>query len=198
MLDLVDYRRRVSDLYQQVRAAEGDPAAWATWRRTRDDLFRTHPQSALEAEARGSFSGLRYFPYDPAYRLRAQVNTAVDEKIYAGEMEADGFLAYRRFGQVHFEAPGGAGTLSLYWIMGYGGGLFLPFGDASNGQTTYGAGRYLYDTIKGADLGTSETEIVLDFNYAYHPSCVYSSRWVCPLAPPENKLSFAIEAGERL
>ena len=63
---------------------------------------------------------------------------------------------------------------------------------------TYGGGRYLYDTIKGADLGVDETSIVLDFNYAYHPSCAYDERWSCPLAPAENRLDFAVEAGERL
>jgi uncharacterized protein (DUF1684 family) len=88
--------------------------------------------------------------------------------------------------------------LSLFWINGYGGGLFLPFGDTTNRQTTYGAGRYLYDTIKGADLGTSRTEVVLDFNFAYSPSCAYNPRWVCPLAPPENRLPFPVPAGEMI
>jgi uncharacterized protein len=92
--------------------------------------------------------------------------------------------------------PAETGRLSLFWITGYGGGIFLPFGDASNRHTTYGGGRYLYDTIKGADLGTGLQEIVLDFNYAYNPSCAYNPRWVCPLSPPENRLPFPIAAGE--
>jgi uncharacterized protein (DUF1684 family) len=198
MLDLLDYRRRVFELYRQLRAANGDPAAWDMWRRERDTLFKTHPQSALDEATRPDFGGLRYYAYDPAYRLVAAVDYAVEEKIYAGEMGADGHLAYRRFAQVRFEVPSGAGILSLYWIMGYGGGLFLPFGDTTNGSSTYSAGRYLYDSIKGADLGATPHQIVLDFNYACHPSCVYDPRWVCPLAPAENKLAFAIPAGERL
>jgi uncharacterized protein (DUF1684 family) len=76
--------------------------------------------------------------------------------------------------------------------------VFLSFRDATGGKSTYGGGRYLYDTIKGADLGTVGGEILLDFNYAYHPSCHYNPLWVCPLAPPENRLRFPIEAGERL
>ena len=65
------------------------------------------------------------------------------------------------------------------------------------GDATYGAGRYLYDTIKGADLGVGAESIVLDFNFAYNPSCAYDERWSCPLSPPENRLPFAVNAGEK-
>jgi hypothetical protein len=115
----------------------------------------------------------------------------------------EGELRYRPVATVDFSVPEGttSGTtarLTLYWLEGYGGGLFLPFGDATNGKTTYGGGRYLYDTIKGADLGVTPDRIILDFNYAYNPSCAYRPKWVCPLAPRENILSFAVEAGERI
>jgi len=128
----------------------------------------------------------------------ATVDDDVAEVSYAGEIGDDGRIAYKRFAQVMFRLPTGTGTLGLFWILGYGGGVFLPFGDQTNGITTYGAGRYLVDTIKGADLGTTANEIVLDFNFAYHPSCAYDVRWVCPLAPPENKLPFPVNAGEQL
>jgi uncharacterized protein (DUF1684 family) len=88
--------------------------------------------------------------------------------------------------------------LALYWFEGYGGGLWLPFSDASCGTETYGGGRYLSDTIKGADLGISGSEILLDFNFAYNPSCAYDDRWSCPLSPSENRLPFAVNAGERM
>ncbi len=87
--------------------------------------------------------------------------------------------------------------LTLYWIEGYGGGLFLPFADRTNGAETYGGGRYVYDTIKGADLGKVGRRVVLDFNFAYNPSCAYSPRWICPLAPAENRLPFPVSAGEK-
>jgi len=58
-------------------------------------------------------------------------------------------------------------------------------------------GRYLYDTIKGADLGAAYETLVLDFNYAYNPSCAYSPRWVCPLPPIEDRLYISIRAGEK-
>ena len=90
-----------------------------------------------------------------------------------------------------------AGILNLYGLEGYGGGLFLPFRDSSNGRGTYAGGRYLYDTIKGADLGANGESILLDFNFAYNPSCAYNDQWVCPLAPPDNWLEFAIPAGEK-
>ena len=198
MLELLDYRRRVAELYQTVRAMDDAQAAWHHWRQVRDDLFRSHTQSALDDQQRSSFSSLPYYDYDPAFRVIAQINTDVEKRIYEGEIGADGHLAYQRFAQVTFDLPTGSGTLSLFWILGYGGGVFLPFGDATNQQSTYGAGRYLYDTIKGANLGTTTTEITLDFNFAYHPSCTYNPRWVCPLAPQENKLDFPVMAGEIL
>jgi uncharacterized protein (DUF1684 family) len=76
--------------------------------------------------------------------------------------------------------------------------VFLPFRDATSGTTSYGGGRYLWDSVKGADLGSADEELVLDFNYAYHPSCVYDPRWSCPLAPRDNWLGIPVEAGERL
>lgn len=196
MLDLLDYRHRVTALYSAVRLHEAHETTCLDFRRERDALFRDHPQSALDAAQKAAFTELRYFAYDPAYRVTAQVDTAVEQQIFEVDLGDDGHFSYQRFGQVTFTLPTGSGSLSLFWIRGYGGGLFLPFGDATNREQTYGGGRYLYDTIKGADPGAGRTEIVLDFNYAYNPSCAYHHRWVCPLAPPENKLTFPIPAGE--
>ncbi len=197
MLDLLDYRRRVTNLYRTIREANGDPAAWEAFHAAKNEIFRTHPQSALDDEQKTEFTGLKYFDYDPAFHVTARVNRDVEPKILDIELEDDGHLRMRRFGQVTFTVPTGTGTLSLFWIMGYGGGVFLSFGDTTNRHETYGAGRYLYDTIKGADLGAGLDEMVLDFNYAYNPSCVYNPRWVCPLAPPENRLSFPMPVGEK-
>jgi uncharacterized protein (DUF1684 family) len=83
-------------------------------------------------------------------------------------------------------------------VRGYGGGLWLPFSDASSGTQTYGGGRYLYDTIKGADLGIAGSDILIDFNFAYNPSCAYDVRWSCPLSPLENRLPVEVGAGERM
>jgi uncharacterized protein len=70
--------------------------------------------------------------------------------------------------------------------------------DATSGETTYGAGRYLLDSVKGADLGSVDGRLVLDFNFAYNPSCAYNPARTCPLAPLENRLSAAVGAGERI
>jgi uncharacterized protein (DUF1684 family) len=75
--------------------------------------------------------------------------------------------------------------------------MFLSFADATSGRETYGACRYLLDTVKGADLGERGGELVIDFNFSYNPSCAYDPRWVCPLAPPGNRLAVPVRAGER-
>jgi uncharacterized protein (DUF1684 family) len=143
------------------------------------------------------FAGLPYFDYDPAWRFEATVEPTEGDELAIGH-SGDGFSSFRRFGRVELAADGGAVGLSLYWLDSYGGGVFLPFRDGTSGDETYAGGRYLLDTVKGADLGHEGDLIVLDFNYAYHPSCVHSYRWSCPLAPPENHLDIPIMAGERL
>ena len=198
MLDLLDYRHKIFELYRDIRAAGDDPAGRVKFQQVKDEIFRTHPQSALNDDQKASFTGLQYYDYDPAYRVTAQVDLNVEPETLVIELEGDGRFSYRRFGKVTFTLPTGTGSLSLFWINGYGGGIFLPFGDATNRQTTYGAGRYLYDTIKGADLGATLDSLVLDFNYAYNPSCAYNERWVCPLAPRENRLPFPIPVGEKV
>ena len=195
-LGLLDWKRRVFALYAAVRAA-GDPeAAWEDWRRGRDDLFRAHPQTPLSRESRERFGGLAYFEYDPAFRVLGDVVPGDGE---LRDVAASGgeTVRFRRFGAVRFELLGEAHELGLYWLEGYGGGVFLPFADATSGTETYGGGRYLLDTVKGADLGEADGRLVLDFNFAYNPSCSYDPRWVCPLSPRENRLETAVRAGER-
>ena len=193
-LDLLDYRRRVAALYAEARATNG-PAAWNRWRSTRDQLFATHPQSAVEDKA--SFTGLSYFPYDKSWRTVGTFRPDTPEKVSVPHSSAEA-TEFTRIGKVEFSVDANSAELEVLWLSAYGGGLFLPFRDQTSGATTYGGGRYLLDTAKGADLGHQGDQIVLDFNYAYHPSCVQSPRWSCPLAPPANNLSFSITAGERL
>jgi uncharacterized protein (DUF1684 family) len=198
LLDLLDWKRRVLDLYEEVRASADPAVAWDGWKRGRDDLFRSHPQSPLPEMERAAFSGIKYYPYDPASRVLAEVVEATPERYdIATSGEGDGSYSFTRFGLARFAIRGEALELELYWLEGYGGGLFLPFRDATSGQETYGAGRYLLDTVKGADLGSEGDRLVLDFNFAYNPSCSYDRRWVCPLAPPPNRLSVGVTAGER-
>lgn len=199
MLALLDWRRRTLDLYRYIRQEDNPHEAWKQFRQIRDDLFLNHPMSALDEKQKAEFNGLSYFDYDPAYRVVAKLDTDTETKEYSVEIGDDGVIHYHSFGKVQVELPTGKGELNLFWIDGYGGGVFVPFADATNRNETYGAGRYLYDTIKGADLGANfdTGEVVLDFNFAYNPSCSYNPHWVCPLAPPESRLDFPIYAGEK-
>ncbi len=197
MLDLMDYRRRVASMYYRIRQhGTQSTQSWLYYREVRDELFREHPASPLDDDQKARFAGLHYRDYAPAYRITAAVNPVSDPRSYDYDLGEDGSFTIQQFGEVRVNLPTGTGTLSLFWIMGYGGGVFLPFCDATNNQGTYGGGRYLLDTIKGADLGREGDRLVLDFNYAYHPSCAYNPRWTCPLAPPENQLNFPVQAGE--
>ncbi len=185
-------------MYAQARASRLDESARCLeFRRARDELFRTHPQSALSEAQKARFQGLRYFPCDPSLRFEVPLEADVESETMDVVLREDGLLRLRRIGKVRFVVDGRAVSVSLFWVDGYGGGLFLPFRDATNAHTTYQGGRYLLDTIKGADLGRAGANLILDFNYAYNPSCAYQPRWDCPLAPPENALPIAISAGEQ-
>jgi uncharacterized protein (DUF1684 family) len=198
-LDLADWRRKVAELYAELRA-DPEPGAdrLARFRAAKDRLFAEHPQSPIPAAERPTFNGLAYWPYDGELRRHADfvadpAPPAADLPVSTGEA-----FAFSRAGWARFTLDGADQRLAVYWLAGYGGGLFVPFRDATSGTTTYGGGRYLWDSVKGADLGSSGDRLVLDFNYAYHPSCTYDPRWSCPLAPRENWLDVPIQAGERL
>ncbi len=195
---LIEWRRRIAELYSEVRVrSDLDPAdARERFRQERDRLFADHPSTPLNENQRAAFTGLRYFPYRSEWRVVGRLEAAVGRSEIRVDLGAEGTSTLVRVGRVAFVGPLGEGGLDVFWVAGYGGGVFLPFGDRTNGDLTYGGGRYLFDTIKGADLGSTATEMVLDFNFAYHPSCAYDDRWVCPLAPPGNRLSFPVPAGE--
>ena len=189
-LALLDWKRRVFALYASVRSLEPE-SGWRLWRETRAELFRTHPQSP-----RPGYSNLTYFDYDPAARVLAELED-LDAVPAAIETSGPEPMLFAPFAQAHFELRGESLTLELDWLASYGGGVFLSFRDATSGKESYGGGRYLLDTVKGADLGETDGKLVLDFNFAYNPSCSYDPGWVCPLAPPANRLPVAVEAGER-
>ena len=197
-LGLADWRRRTAELYAAVRAQADARAAWNLWRRERKRLFREHPHSPLEPARRRDYSGPRYFDYAPGLRFGVDVEAPSDVSAQSCDLGEDGVIRLHPAGCTRGLADTLGAELVLFWIGGYGGGLFLPFADASAGSETYGGGRYLLDTIRSADLGTAEGRLVLDFNFAYNPSCAYAPRWTCPLAPPENELPVVVRAGERV
>lgn len=225
-LSLADWRRCVAALYVEVRRhLPTDPdAALDGWRRGREDLYRSHPQSPVALANRATFQAL-HFATDAG--LRFEVHVEPDEPIAAPThavsptgvvplgfgaplgfaapllqlpVSGGGVMGLRRIGFVTVPFPAGQRRLGLFWMEGYAGGLFLPFRDATNGHETYGAGRYLLDAAKSADLGgdVARGTVVLDFNFAYQPSCAFDPQWACPLAPPENWLDIPVRAGERI
>ena len=195
-IDLVDWRRQVFRLYEQVRASADPRAAWELWCATRDRLYREHPQSPVPAAERPGFPGCSYFEYDPEARVLGRVEPY--ERAHEDIVSSLGAaFPFSRVGTVRFTVGDEEQSLALLWNEGYGGGVFISFQDTTSGQETYPAARYLLDTVKGSDLGTSDGRLVLDFNFAYNPSCAYDSSWACPLAPRDSRLSVAIRAGER-
>jgi len=195
VLALLDWKRRISGLYAGVRTAADPEAAWRMWIDARRHLFRTHSQSPLRADQRSTFEPT-YYPYEPRMRVLATV-TDTEHQGYEIATSGPEPMRFTRVGRCDFSLEGTELSLELYWLDAYAGGLFVPFRDLTCGRGTYGAGRYLLDTVKGADLGTQDGRLVLDFNFAYNPSCAYDPRWVCPLTPPANHLDVAIEAGEK-
>lgn len=216
-LDLYDFRERVARMYRErdaaLRAGEAPAGVLARFRAAKDALFREHPQSALPPEERTGFGGLRYFPYAPELRVEADLAPLPpDEQRPEVQAPTSGphAMPLRPAARVSFALEEAPRSLTVFWIDVYGGGLFLPFRDATSAHETYGAGRYLFDTVKGSTfprlggsgeadaalLGYGGGRVLLDFNYAYNPSCAYDPRWLCPLAPRENWLDAPVRAGE--
>lgn len=179
-----------------------DEAAWRDellgHREEKDRFFAEHPQSPVPEPDREGFEGLPYYDPDPAYRVLATAAPVETEDTLELEMTQGEPRTYERVARLVFDLAGEERSLYAYRQAEAAGedSLFVPFRDATTGDTTYGAGRYMEFEVEG-EL-TPGTEVPLDFNLAYHPFCVYNEAFACPLAPPENTLTVPIEAGERL
>ena len=199
-LELADWRRHVAAAYEALRRdRRAEPARLLGFRAAKDRLFASHQSSPIPAEAQREFRGLAYWRYDPRLALRLSLEPDPDAPPLEVPRSSIGpAMPYVRIGWVSFEVDGTPARLAVYWLNEYAGGIFIPFRDATSGTESYGGGRYLWASGKGADLGSDGDEMAIDFNYAYHPSCVYDPIWSCPLAPQENWLTVPIAAGERL
>jgi hypothetical protein len=193
-LTLLDWRRQVFAMYAEVRRDPDRASGHQRWQAARNALFARHPQSPLLAARKATFSGLPVAAYDPALRFECAIDPAPPEHLDV-PTGTDGVVSLDRVGHVQL---GDIGSLDVWSIAGYAGGLFVPLRDGTAGKTSYGGGRYVLDTRKGADLGgdTDSETLVVDLNFAYHPSCTYNPEWVCPLAPPGNVIAAPVEAGE--
>jgi len=186
-MGLLDYRRQARALYDEVRACSEPSDGHRLWREGRERLFLEHPESPGQPGQR-----LEHAPYDPAWRFVVGLEEATPERLEV-QTGTDGTAQFDRIGRVSLP---GVGALDVWWLASYGGGLFVPVKDASCGVTTYGGGRYVLDTAKGADLGGDADGLVVDLNFAYNPSCAYDPAWACPLPPLGNLVDADIRAGE--
>ena len=198
-LTLLDWRRQVAALYATVRATADPASAHEAWRAGRDELLATHPDSPLLPEDRAGFAGLRIAAYDPGLRSEVAADPDVEPHRLEVTTGTDGMVAFDRIAVLRLP---GLGELDVWWLAQYGGGVFVPVKDALAGRETYGGGRYLLDTVTGADLGgdldpaIGRGTLVVDLNFAYNPSCAYDPAWACPLAPPGNTLAAPVRGGE--
>jgi uncharacterized protein (DUF1684 family) len=198
-IEVADWRMRVFAMYARVRElGQTDVVSAHTyWREARDELFTGHPQTPLLPEDRPGFSGLPIAPYDPAWRFEVTLDAAEEPARFDFETGTDGVVPFELIGRASIPR---VGTLDVWRLQSYGGGLFLPIRDALAGRPggTYGGGRYLLDTVKGAHLGEGAApgSLVLDFNFAYNPSCAYDPAWACPLAPLGDRVNVPIPVGE--
>lgn len=191
-LDVLDWRRHVHALYAAVRTIEDPREAHRVWTRGREALLRFHPSSPVPAEDRDRYRGPRIASYNEAFRFVVPVDPAPRTQ-FEVETGTDGLVRFERVGVVSLKR---IGTLDVWWLTSYGGGLFIPVKDALTSSATYGGGRYVIDTAKGADLGGDLPALVVDFNFAYNPSCAYDPFWACPLAPEGNVVEVELPVGE--
>lgn len=195
-LATADWRRRTFALYDAVRASDDPRTAHERWRTGRDALMAAHPASPLLERDRAAFEGLPVAAYDPRWRFELPLLPAEPARFEAAT-GTDGTVPFERIGVL--ELPG-VGSLDVWRLASYGGGIFVPLRDGLAGAPggSYGGGRYLLDTAKGADLGGDPADgtLVVDLNFAYNPSCAYDPAWACPLAPTGNVLAAEVPVGE--
>jgi uncharacterized protein len=190
---LLDWRRQVASLYAEVRVADDARDGHRIWQAGRNRLLASHPQSPIPADRRGAFTSVPVAGYDPELRFTVDVDADVAPAKIEFATGTDGVVRFERAGVAHLD---GAGDLDVWWLAGYGGGMFVPVKDIRPGAATYPGGRYVIDTVKGADLGGRDGSLVIDLNFAYNPSCAYDPAWACPLAPPGNAVRIPADVGE--
>ncbi|MDH5606278.1 MAG: DUF1684 domain-containing protein [Anaerolineae bacterium] len=158
------------------------------FRKQKDQYFHRHAHSPLTAEQKAAFKGLNYFPENPALRFELEIEEFEEQAHIQMQTSTGDLQNYTRFGKVKFQVGGENAELTLYSGEH---GFFLPFVDSQAGEITYGAGRYLEPEA------LPNGKLLLDFNMAYNPFCAYNENFSCPLPPAENRLSIAIQAGEK-
>mgnify|MGYP001814536646 CR=1 FL=1 len=158
-------------------------------RRQKDEFFAHDSHSPLSAEQKRTFPGLRYFPENSQLRFQDEVKRSTAEQVVHMQTNTGELREYHKYGTFGFLVNGDSAELCVYTSGDRG--FFVPFADATSGQETYGAGRY----VEVHSLGGERFEV--DFNQAYNPWCAYSPNFSCPISPAENRLTIPIRAGEQ-
>lgn len=167
-------------------------------RRFQEELnasYRNPEESPLESEDMASFEGLPFFPIQEKYRVEARFVRSPGSKPFKMATSTNRLPIYEKYGEAHFELDGQQVVIPVYQNHGlreteeYRDYLFLPFQDQTNGDSTYGGGRYVELHIPAGDT------IIIDFNKAYNPYCAYNSRYSCPIPPKANRIPLPIPAG---
>ncbi len=164
-------------------------------RRGKDRFFRDDPRSPLSPQERERFGGLSYYPLDPSYRFELPLHEHGEKESLTLDASHGQKREFVRWGELRFGIEGEDCTLQAYRSDPEDERLFVPFQDATSGEETYKRGRYL--DLEPEIHRMEDGRWVLDFNEAYNPWCAYSDDYVCPFAPPENRLEVAIRAGEK-
>ena len=164
-------------------------------REAKDEYFRTDPHSPIPPEERDDFEGLSYYPIDETYRFELALQIHDDPDTVTVGTSTGGDREYLEWGEFRFEVDGETVTLQAYKAEADDDRLWVPFRDATSGEETYGAGRYL--DLEPETHRTADGRWILDFNEAYNPTCAYSEQYECPLPPTANWLEVPIEAGEK-
>ena len=177
------------------------PAGWersvVESRRDRDEYFKTHPDAPLRAEDRETFEALEYWAPDPDYYFMGPINRYAKREQFEIVATSGKRRPCERVGWIGLELHDTPQRLQVYRMLDAPAdsdtaSLFLPFMDATTGELTYPAGRYV--ELRGAEGGP----YTLDFNLAHNPSCAYGDvdRFACPITPAENRLEVPVAVGE--
>lgn len=184
-------------MFYGFSGSQHDPAYAEEIKKEREEkelFMRTSDESPF-AKSPESFTGLKYFEPDAAYRIVADLTPVETKKMILLPTNDGKEQRYMEYAYAEFSLNGVSNKLLILEVMDMGpfrGKLFLAFGDETSARETYGAGRYLdVNKVPGS------TTLTLDFNKTYNPYCAYNDAYSCPLPPSENLLKVAIKAGEK-
>ena len=202
LLSLINWRREIFSIYDEVRSEEDGIVAWNIWKDKREKLFKFHPESpTFDPKKQSGFNDVPVlYSYNQKFSLFSKFELISNSDIIQLNTDENSITRLKPFIKTTNLKDFLGIELTIFKIEGYGGGLFLPFTDTGckSGGAHYEGGRYLIDTVKGADLGELKTdELRLDFNFSYNPSCSYNSKWTCPILKNFNRISILVDAGEK-